>query len=152
MMNLPGPVPPGKVCGEAVKNPTGRDNRCVLAGEIRRFVLGGLTTLAVCLTTMWLLVGVAGLNMMVSLNLTAAVGYLYSYGVNKILVFRRNERSHLVYGSRFLLLQGVLLLLNNALFYAGVNWAGWHYLLVNCMIAVLMSVLNFILLKLAVFK
>ena len=151
MMNLPGPVTPGKACGDAVKSPPDCDDRSVLAGEIRRFVLGGLTTLAVCLTTMWLLVGAVGLNMMVSLNLTAAVGYLYSYGVNKILVFRRNSRSHLVYGSRFLLLQGVLLLLNNALFYAGLHWAGWHYLLVNCMIAVLMSVLNFILLKLAVF-
>jgi putative flippase GtrA len=127
-------------------------NSFVLKGEIKRFVLGGLTTLVVCLTTMWLLVGVAGFNNILSLNLTAAVGYLYSYCVNKILVFRRNEQSHLIYGSRFLLLQGVLLLLNNALFYAGVNWLGWHYLLVNCVIAVLMSVLNFILLKLTVFR
>jgi putative flippase GtrA len=101
---------------------------------------------------MWLLVGLAGINKVVSLNLTAAVGYLYSYGINKVLVFRSNERSHLIYGSRFLLLQAVLLLLNNALFYAGVTWLGWHYLVVNCIIAVLLSILNFILLKLTVFK
>jgi len=151
-MKLHDPVIDERVEDGTVETHSSRDRRIVLTGEIQRFVLGGLTTLVICLTTMWLLVDVAGVNKVVSLNLTAAVGYLYSYSINKVVVFRRNERSHLVYGSRFLLLQGVLLLLNNALFYAGVNWFGWHYLLVNCMIAVLMSVLNFILLKLAVFK
>lgn len=151
-VNIRDPVSPEKTGDGFVNADPSSGSRYALTGEIKRFILGGLTTLVVCLTTMWLLVGVAGLNKLVSLNLTAAVGYLYSYCVNKVLVFRRNERSHLIYGSRFLLLQGVLLLLNNALFYAGVNWLGWHYLLVNCIIAVLMSVLNFILLKLTVFK
>lgn len=150
-MHLRAPVIAEKT-GDGTAPTAHNSNRYELKGQIVRFVLGGLTTLVVCLTTMWLLVGVAGLNKLVSLNLTAAVGYLYSYSINKALVFRRNERSHLVYGSRFLLLQGVLLLLNNALFYAGVNWAGWHYLVVNCIIAVLMSVVNFILLKLTVFN
>jgi len=152
-MNLRGPVFLEKPDAEQpMKTHSGSGARHGLTEEIQRFVLGGLTTLVVCLTTMWLLVGVAGINKVVSLNLTAAVGYLYSYSINKILVFRKNKHSHLIYGSRFLLLQGVLLLLNNALFYAGVNWLGWHYLLVNCIIAVLMSVLNFILLKLTVFN
>lgn len=151
-MNLQSPSILKNTSEETELKQVASSKRYALAGEIRRFVLCGLSTLIVCVTTMWLLVGVAGLNKMISLNLTAAVGYLYSYSVNKVLVFRSNERSHLIYGSRFLLLQAVLLLLNNALFYAGVTMLGWHYLLVNCVIAVLMSILNFIMMKLTVFK
>lgn len=120
--------------------------------EVARFIIGGLTTLVVCVSTMWFLVGLAGINKVVSLNVTAAVGYLYSYSINKVLVFRKHERSHLVYGSRYLLLQGILLAINNALFYVGITWLHWHYLVVNCVIAVFLSILNFILLKFTVFK
>lgn len=128
------------------------DHKNKLAQEIQRFVLCGLSTLVVNLMTMWLLVSIAGLNKVISLNMTAVVGFLYSYSVNKMLVFRKNELSHLNYGSRFFILQGALLLLNNFLFYAGVTWLGWHYLLVNCIIAVILSVLSFVLLKLTVFN
>lgn len=120
--------------------------------QVGRFILGGITSLVVCLTTMWLLVNVIGLNKFVSLNLTGVVGYLYSYGINKVLVFRKNEQSHLVYGSRFIILQSLLWGLNNLLFYIGVNKFGWHYLVVNFVIAIFMSILNYTLLKFTVFK
>lgn len=123
-----------------------------LTGEVIRFILFGLTTLVVCLVTMWLLVAVAGFNKMVSLNLTAVVGFLYSYSINKMLVFRKNERSHFVYGSRFLLLQVLLLLLNNALFYIGVYLFGFQYLMVNFASAVFLTIINFTIMKIVVFK
>lgn len=116
-----------------------------------RFLFSGLTTLAICLTSMWLFVGVAGINEMISVNLTAAVGYICSYLLNKNVVFRKNSGRHLVYGSRFIFLQAVLLLINNAFFYAGLHWGGWHYLEVSCVNAVVMSGLNFVLMKFLVF-
>jgi putative flippase GtrA len=128
------------------------DYRRVLFGEIKRFVLCGLTTLVVCLTTMWLLVDGAGLNKIVSLNLTAVVGFLYSYSINKVLVFRKNEHSHFVYGSRFLLLQVLLLLLNNGLFYIGVYLFEFQYLMVNFTSAVFLTIINFVIMKIVVFN
>lgn len=122
-----------------------------LRGELLRFLFSGLVTLTICLTSMWLFVGVAGINEMISVNLSAGVGYICSYLINKNVVFRKKDRRHLVYGSRFVFLQAVLLLVNNAVFYAGLHWGGWHYLVVSCVNAVLMSGLNFILLKLMVF-
>jgi putative flippase GtrA len=122
-----------------------------LRGEMLRFLFSGLMTLVICLTSMWLFVGVAGINEMISVNLSAAVGYVCSYILNKNVVFRKTDRRHLVYGSRFIFLQAVLLIINNAVFYAGLHWAGWHYLVVSCVNAVLMSGFNFVLLKLMVF-
>jgi putative flippase GtrA len=123
-----------------------------LRGELFRYILAGAGTMIACLVSMWILVAYLGFNRIISLNVTAVFGYFFSYSFTKMFVFKKNERSHLFYGSRFILLQGVLLILNNALFYAGINWFGWHYLLVNCVIAFMMSVLNFILLKLSVFR
>lgn len=123
-----------------------------LRAEIGRFFLCGLTTIVVCVATMWVMVEILRAGYFISLNATAGVGYLYSYLINKTLVFRKHERSHVVYGGRFLALQGVLLLLNNGLFWLGVHWAGWHYLVVNLLIAGVMTVLNFVLLKTAVFR
>lgn len=122
-----------------------------LRGEMLRFLFSGLATLLVCLTSMWILVGVLGINEMVSVNLSSVIGYLCSYLINKNVVFKKTDRRHIVYGSRFIVLQAVLLIINNAVFYAGLHWGGWHYLVVSCVNAVVMSGLNFVLLKLMVF-
>lgn len=122
-----------------------------LRGQMLRFLFTGSTTLAICLASMWFFVEIAGITEMISVNLTAAVGTLCSYLLNKNVVFRKDDRRHVLYGSRFIVLQAVLLLINNALFYAGLQWGGWHYLKVSCVNAVVMSGLNFVLMKLLVF-
>ena len=120
-------------------------------GELLRFLLSGVGTMLLCLFSIWIMVSYVGLNRFVSLNLSVAIGYLYAYFINRSFVFRKVERNHLFYGSRFFVLQAILLALNNGIFYVGVSLLGWHYIVVNFVIAVLLTILNFVCMKKSVF-
>ena len=119
--------------------------------QIKRYVLGGATSAVLCFGSLAFFKEVCGINYLVSANLSGGLTYVYSYVVNKYLVFRNRKNTHVRHGAKFIALQAFLWVLSNAILVYGVEFFKIHYLLMVIAIAGLNAFLNFISMKFFVF-
>jgi putative flippase GtrA len=120
--------------------------------EIVRYILGGATSAFICWGSLLVLVELLKINYMLSANISAGLTYLYSYLVNKYLVFKKAENSHVKHGSKFVLLQLFIWIVSNAVLFAGVEFLKIHYFVVVVFLAVMNAIISFVFMKYFVFK
>jgi len=119
--------------------------------QIIRYVCAGLTTTVLCWGSLFVFVEVIHLHYMVAANLSGGMAYVYSYIINKYIVFKNYKREHIKQGIAFVIVQFVIWVCANVGLYLGVTVIGLHYFLMVIVIAVFAALLNFILMKLFVF-
>jgi glycosyltransferase involved in cell wall biosynthesis len=119
--------------------------------EIIRYVLGGTSSAVLCFGSLAFFVEIFRINYMVAANISGGLIYLYSYVINKYLVFKKTEKKQLKHASRFILVQVFLWVVSNAVLFCGVDRLKIHYLLMIFFIAAMNAVLNFLIMKFFVF-
>lgn len=122
-----------------------------LVGELVRYVLGGLSTMVVCWGGYFVLLQVSGWHYLLCLNLSTLLAWGYSYLINKYIVFRNRERGHVIQGSKFFTLQGLLLALSNVLMFVQIDLLGWPQFVSLFLVTALATVLNFSVMKILIF-
>jgi len=114
--------------------------------------MGGLSSTILCWGTLLALKELFKVNYLISANVAAFSTYLYSYMVNKYFVFKNRERKHIKHGGLFLVLQIGLWALANSLLFIGVEYGHIHYFIVIVFIAVISLLINYSVMKIAVFS
>ncbi len=117
-----------------------------------RFIIGGLTTTCLLWVCCIALIEVFNIHYLIANNIATLTAWGYAYFINKHLVFKNREKKHVEHGSKFIALQASLLALTNLNLFILVEVMGLHYLLSLIANAIAMTLLNFALLKLIVFK
>ena len=120
--------------------------------EVKRFILGGATSAVLCWGSLVFFVEVCKINYMVSANISGGLTYLYSYLINKYLVFKKPENSHIKHGSKFILLQAALWVLSNAILFMGVDFLKIHYFIMVLLLSAFNAIINFVFMKFFIFK
>jgi glycosyltransferase involved in cell wall biosynthesis len=120
--------------------------------EILRYVLGGATSAFLCWGSLVVFVEVLKINYMISANISGGITYLYSYLINKYLVFKKPENSHVKHGAKFILLQAALWVMSNAILFAGVDFLKIHYFIMVLLLSAFNAIINFVFMKFFVFK
>ncbi|MFC1606596.1 radical SAM protein [Candidatus Latescibacterota bacterium] len=119
--------------------------------EIIRYGAAGASTTIVCWGTLLIMAELFGIHYLISVNASAFMAYLYSYIINKRFVFMNRSKKHIKHGSKFIILQALLLLIANIMIYTGVDLIGIHYFPSVVFVAVVITVLNYVLMKFMVF-
>ena len=125
------------------------NNRAVFEGV--RFILGGLSSMAVCWGSFFILLKIAGLHYLICTNLSTFIAWGYAYFINKYLVFRDRRSEHAKQGRKYLILQGLLLATSNVLMYLQIDVWGWSLYVALFLMSVIVTAINFFALKLIVF-
>jgi putative flippase GtrA len=120
--------------------------------EMVRYFIGGSSTALLCWSILLVLTEKCRINYLISANIAGFAAYFYSYIINKYFVFKNFQNTHVRHGVRFIVLQGGLWALANGLLYAGVEVAHIHYFVMIMVIAVISLVLNFTIMKVAIFS
>lgn len=117
-----------------------------------RFILGGLSTTALLYIALIIQVEVFGIHYLIAVNVAMVFARFYSYCINKYLVFRNNENSHLKQGSRFIALQVGMTIATNTMLIIYVELLGLHYILATLINGVIFAIINYLILSRVVFK
>jgi len=120
--------------------------------EVFRYIIGGLGSLLISFGIIFILIELFKFHYMIGTNLSVIAVLIYSYLMNKYIVFRNHKSDHVKQGTKFIFLQMFLWGLANIILYAGVDILNINYYLVMIFIAGFMAILNFSLLRLAVFN
>jgi putative flippase GtrA len=120
--------------------------------EAKRFLIGGTTSAILSFGSLAFFVEVLKINYMVSANISGGLIYLYSYLINKYLVFRKPQGSHVKHGLKFILLQSGLWIVSNAILFLGVESLRIHYLIMMLLLAATNAIINFVSMKFLIFK
>lgn len=120
--------------------------------QMVRYFLCGCSTTVLCWGTLLLMTEVGKINYMISANSAALLGYIYSYLINKYMVFKNYERAHVKQGIRFIVLQVGLWIVSNGLLYSGVEFLHIHYFIMIIIISAINVVLNFVAMKTFIFN
>jgi putative flippase GtrA len=120
--------------------------------EVIRYILGGSTSAILCFGSLAFFVEICKINYMVSANISGGLTYLYSYIINKYLVFKKPENSHVKHGLKFILLQAALWVVSNAILLMGVKFLKIHYFVMMLLLAAMNAIINFVFMKFFVFK
>ena len=78
--------------------------------------------------------------------------YAYSYVVNKYFVFKDKRKEHVKQGAGFVGMRVLLLVVANLILYVGVDFLGFHYMVVAVYVSVWDAVISFLIMKLYVFR
>lgn len=119
--------------------------------EVLRYILGGATSAFICWGSLVFLVEVLKINYIISANISGGLIYFYSYLINKYLVFRKPEDSHIKHGLKFILLQAVLWVVSNAILFMGVELLKIHYFVMVLLLSAINAIFNFVFMKYFVF-
>ncbi len=139
------------LCYHSSIHPTQKSFK-VLFREGCYYIVGGLTTMAVCFGVALFLVKRAEINYIIANNIATFVAWIWSYFINKYFVFRNTERKHLIQGSTFIVFQLCFLLLANIILYFEVDILKLPLAAALIILAFLMAILNFTAMKLIIFK
>jgi putative flippase GtrA len=120
--------------------------------EVLRYILGGATSAVVCFGSLAFFVEILKINYIVSANISGGLTYLYSYLINKYLVFKKPEKSHVIHGLKFILLQAALWVVSNAILFVGVEFLKIHYFVMVLLLSAINAIINFLFMKFFVFK
>jgi putative flippase GtrA len=116
---------------------------------VRFAIVGGLAT-GLFMTCQYLFIGMLQLPTLLGTALSFAIGLPASYLGHHTLTFRRSG-AHWHYGSRFLIVTAIMLILSNCLAFFMIEIAGFNYLAASGAIAILYPVGSFFLQRLWVF-
>lgn len=116
-----------------------------------RFILGGISSTVVCFGSFFLLLKVLGLHYLICTNLATFIAWGYAYLINKYLVFRDHRSTHVSQGGKYILLQSCLLGLSNILMFLQIDVFGWSLYVALFLMTAVVTVINFVVLKLVVF-
>ena len=116
-----------------------------------RYLVGGASSAVVSSFLLLVFVELADLHYLLGTNLTTGFLIFYSYVVNKYFVFRDRENAHLLKGSKFLLLQTIMLALTNLFMYTTVSGLGVHYLIAIVTWWIVAAAISFTIMKLRIF-
>lgn len=119
--------------------------------QLVRFILGGISTTCICWGSIVALVELGKLHYLLANNIGGSIALLYSYLINKYLVFKNRKRVHLKHGSKFVILQLLLIGLSNIILFVGVQCLEIHYFIVVVLMSIFLAALNFSIMKIAVF-
>jgi len=119
--------------------------------ELARYLIGGGSTALLNLALVWSLVEILGLNEIVSLNVSFCVVLVYSYAINKKLVFKPSKQSHAILFSKFTALQLSLVATTNILFLVLVTVAEQHYIAAIMILSAINAILNFVVMRKKIF-
>jgi putative flippase GtrA len=120
--------------------------------EVFRYILGGTTSAILCFGSLAFFVEFCKINYLVSANISGGLTYLYSYLLNKYLVFKKPEKSHVIHGLKFILLQAALWVVSNAILFVGVEFLKIHYFVMVLLLSAINAIINFVFMKFFVFK
>lgn len=121
--------------------------------EIIRFILGGGTTAVVTFGSYWIMTDMMGVPPVASVILATFLAWGYSFLINKLLVFLDSRKEKMIrQGLAFFLQQGILLLFSCAVMFIGHDLLGINDKLIVVACALANAVLNFLGMKLFVFK
>jgi putative flippase GtrA len=119
--------------------------------EIVRYGLGGCSTAVLCWGVLLALVELFKVNYLIASNIAAGVAYVYSYAINKYLVFKNYTTAHVKQGIRYSVLQAIIWVFANALLFAGVQMLHVHYFVMNVFVAAVAAVINYTAMKTVIF-
>jgi putative flippase GtrA len=125
---------------------------CEYDKEIIRYVVGGGATAFLCYSTLIILVEIAHVHYLISSNIAGFSSYVYSYLINFFFVFKKRGNSPVKKGLSFISVQVGLLFLGNFILFTGVDFFHVNYFLMVVIVGGISAVLNYTLLKLAVFR
>jgi putative flippase GtrA len=120
--------------------------------EMGRFIIGGLMSLLVCYALLYTLVEILGLHYLIGANLASVVTFVFSYVMNKYVVFRDHSRQHAKQGIRFAMLQVLLILLANGVLIVGVEIIGLNYFIIVILLGPTVAIINYLAQKTMIFK
>jgi putative flippase GtrA len=120
-----------------------------LAQLVRFAVVGGFST-GVFMVGQYLLIGVLGQATMAATTISLLVSLLASYAGHHAVTFRRTG-AHLYYGSRFVIVSAIMLIVSDLVLYGLVDAAGLSYIEASVAISILYPIGSFFLLTLWVF-
>ncbi len=121
--------------------------------EIIRFILGGCTTAVVTFGSYWLMTDALGIRPVLSVILSTLLAWCYSFVINKALVFLDNRKEKaLRQGTAFIMLQVTLLFFSCVIMFVAHDLFGANDKMIVIACAVVNAVLNFLGMKLFVFK
>jgi putative flippase GtrA len=119
--------------------------------EIVRYGIGGCATAVLCWGALLALVELFKVNYLIASNIAGGVAYVYSYAINKYLVFKNYTTAHVKQGIRYIILQVAIWAIANALLLTGVRKLHVHYFVMNIIVAAVAAVINYAAMKTAVF-
>jgi putative flippase GtrA len=120
--------------------------------EMGRFIIGGLMSSMVCYGVLYTLVEMLGLHYLIGANIATIVTFIFSYMVNKYVVFKDNSRQHVRQGISFVILQVLLILLANCTLIVGVEIIGLNYFVVVIFLGPTVEIINYLAQKNVIFK
>lgn len=121
--------------------------------EVVRFLLGGCTTAVVTFGSYWLMTDTLGIRPVLSVILSTLLAWCYAFVINKVLVFLDDRKGKaLRQGTAFIILQATLLLFSCAVMFVTHDLLGINDKIIVIACAIINAVLNFLGMKLFVFK
>ena len=118
--------------------------------QLGRFaVVGGIAT-SMFILTQYVLLGLLHMSIITGTTLSFAVSLAASYFGHHAITFRRSG-AHFHYGSRFVIVTALMLVISNLLAYVMVSIEGSNYLWSSLLIALVYPVGSFVLQSLWVF-
>lgn len=120
--------------------------------EGKRYLIAGLISTGITWTLLIILIEILNINYLISSNAATFITILCTYFLNKIFVFQKYDKSHIKYGTKYVVMHLLLWIFGNVFLYSGVDILGLHYFPVYVTLVIILVALKYILMKFIVFK